>query len=139
MEPIIVWYLRMSIIYFVMGTLFGVAMFLWPEAAGYYIPVHAHLNLLGFMAMMIYGVGYHILPRFSGRPIYSPQIVKIQFWFANTGLLGMVISWPFVIRGNISQLSEPVLKISALLSFIAVVLFAFNILKTIKPVQIPMK
>ena len=30
---------------------------------------HAHLNLPGFMAMMIYGIGYFILPRFTARPL----------------------------------------------------------------------
>lgn len=133
MERIIVWYLRMSVIYFALGALFGITMFLWPSEAGYYIPVHAHLNLLGFMSMMIYGVGYHILPRFSGNPIYSPLLMRIQFWFANAGLLGMTISWPFVIRDTIPFLFNPALVISAFCSLIAVVLFAVNILKTIKP------
>jgi cbb3-type cytochrome oxidase subunit 1 len=84
------------------------------------------------MSMMIYGVGYHILPRFSGQHIYSPKIMKIQFWFANAGLIGMGISWPFVAGGD-TGFSETALMISAFLSLISVVLFAFNMLKTIKP------
>lgn len=135
MERTIVWYLRMSVIYFAAGAIIGFTMLLWPEVSGYYISVHAHLNLLGFMSMMIYGVGYHILPKFSGKNIYSPQIMKIQFWFANAGLIGMAVSWPFVIRGDTSSSFESILIISAASSLIAVLLFAFNILKTIKPVQ----
>ncbi len=134
MEPIIVWYLRMSVIYFVLGVIIGVFMLLWPDQSGYYIPVHVHLNLLGFMSMMIYGVGYHILPRFSGRNIYSPGLMRIQFWVANAGLIGLAISWPFVTAGSNVSLSKPVLVISAFLSLISVVLFAINILKTIKSV-----
>ncbi len=133
MERVIVWYIRMSVIYFVLGALFGVAMFLWPEEAGYYVSVHVHLNLLGFMSMMIYGVGYHILPRFSGRTTYSPLFVRIQFWLANVGLLGMAIGWSFVIRDSLTFLFNPVLMISAFCSLIAIVLFAVNVLKTIKP------
>lgn len=133
MERVIVWYLRMSVIYFVVGAVIGLGMLLWPSEAGYFIPLHVHLNLLGFMSMMIYGVGYHILPRFSGQHIYSPVIMKVQFWIANVGLVGMAISWPFVVRGD-SPLSETVLILSSFLSMIAVVLFAINILKTIKSV-----
>lgn len=133
MEPVIVWYLRMSVSYFVIGVLFGFAMLLWPSESGYYVPVHVHLNLLGFMSMMIYGVGYHILPRFSGRHIYSPQIMKIQFWLANAGLIGMAFSWPFVARGDFS-FPETVLILSSLLTVVSVVLFAINILKTIKSI-----
>lgn len=136
MEPVIVWYLRMSIIYFIAGAIIGVSMLLWPNAAGYYVNTHAHLNLLGFMSMMIYGVGYHILPRFSGRNIYSPAIVRVQFLITNIGLIGMAISWPMVQRYG-DAVYNLALIISAVFSLSGVVLFAFNILKTIQPVQMP--
>ena len=126
MERVIVWYLRMSVIYFVLGVVIGIAMLLWPDVAIDYIPVHVHLNLLGFMSMMIYGVGYHILPKFSGAFIYSPKIMHIQFWVANAGLIGMAVSWPFMLMN--------VLIVSSFLSVIGAVLFAYNMLKTIKPV-----
>ena len=135
MEPIIVWYLRMSIFYFIAGALIGVAMLIWPDEAGYYISVHAHLNLLGFMSMMIYGVGYHILPKFSGRNIYSPLIMNLQFWFANAGLIGIAVSWPLVIRDLDLSLTNNILIISAFLSLASVILFSFIMLKTIKAVK----
>lgn len=136
MEPVIVWYLRMSLVYFVVGAFIGFAMLLWPGESGYYIPLHVHLNLLGFMSMMIYGVGYHILPKFSGKYIYSPRIMNIQFWMSNAGLIGMSASWPFVIRGD-GAFFDSALIVSSLLSMISVVLFAFNIMKTIKAVEVP--
>jgi len=132
-ERIIAWYLRMSVIYFFLGAILGVVMLLWPSESGYYIPVHVHLNLLGFMSMMIYGVGYHILPKFSGRTVYSPFLMRIQFWFANAGLIGMAVSWTFVIRDTMPVLFNTALVISAFCSLIAVAFFAINILKTIKP------
>ncbi len=133
MERTVVWYLRMSVIYFIVGALIGFCMLLWPSESGYYTPVHVHLNLLGFMSMMIYGVGYHILPKFSGQLIYSPAILKVQFWVSNAGLIGMTLSWPFMLRGDESS-AGLVLIASAFLSLVAIVLFAFNILKTIKSV-----
>jgi len=133
MEPVIVWYLRMSVIYFVAGVATGFGMLLWPGESGYYLPVHVHLNLLGFMSMMIYGVGYHILPKFSGRHIYSPKIMKVQFWMANAGLIGMALSWPFHMGGGI-PVAESALIVFSALSLIAILLFAINILKTVKSV-----
>ena len=135
MEPIIVWYLRMSVFYFVAGAFIGVAMLIWPDEAGYYISVHAHLNLLGFMSMMIYGVGYHILPKFSGRNVYSPKIMNLQFWLANAGLIGIAVSWPFVIRGLNESFYSNVLIVSAILSLISVILFAVNMFKTVQAVK----
>jgi len=137
MEAVIVWYLRMSILYFIAGAGVGVSMLLWPDASGYYVSAHAHLNLLGFMSMMIYGVGYHILPKFSGRNIYSPLIMKLQFWIANAGLIGMAITWPMVTRSAEPSLAGTLLILSAILSLLSIILFAINILKTIRPVQMP--
>jgi cbb3-type cytochrome oxidase subunit 1 len=131
MEPVIVWYLRMSVFYFVAGAAAGLAMLIWPAESGTFMPVHVHLNLLGFMSMMIYGVGYHILPRFSGRNIYSPSLMKIQFWLSNAGLIGMALSWPAASGGE-SAAAETVLLLASVLSLAGVVIFAFNILKTIK-------
>ncbi|RJQ50150.1 MAG: hypothetical protein C4538_00720 [Nitrospiraceae bacterium] len=128
MEKVIVWYLRMSVVYFVAGAVIGFFMIVSPDVSGYYVTSHAHLNLLGFMSMMIYGVGYHILPRFSGRNIYSPKIMHVQFWLANAGLVGMAIGWPLQASGGASL----ILMIASLLSFASIMLFAVNILKTIK-------
>ena len=130
MERVIVWYLRMSVIYFVLGVVTGLALLLWPDDAMYYTPVHVHLNLLGFMSMMIYGVGYHILPKFSGAFIHSPRIMNIQFWVSNAGLIGMAISWPLMLMGE----SGLPLIVFSFLSLVAAILFAYNMLKTIKPV-----
>ena len=134
MERIVVWYLRMSVVYFVAGAVIGLIMIMDPAVSGYFVASHAHLNLLGFMSMMIYGVGYHILPKFSGRNIYSHGIMHAQYWFANAGLVGLAAGWPLRGGGDF-PIAGPLLVISALLSFIAVILFAFNILKTIKAVQ----
>ena len=133
MEPVIVWYLRMSVVYFVLGVVLGFAMLLWPGEAGYLVSVHVHLNLLGFMSMMIYGVGYHILPKFSGRHIYSPRIMTVQFWLANAGLIGMAVSWPITVAGD-SSVADNALILAAFLSLLSIILFAFNMLKTVKSV-----
>jgi cytochrome c oxidase cbb3-type subunit 1 len=133
MERIVVWYLRMSLIYFVAGAFLGLVMIIWPGESGYYMTTHVHFNLLGFMSMMIYGVGYHILPKFSGRHVYSPVMVRVQFWLANAGLIGMAASWPFVAGDTFTSLFNPLIVVSASISFVAISIFAVNILKTIKP------
>jgi len=134
MERIIVWYLRMSIVFFVAGAVMGLIMILDPSKQGHYVTSHAHLNLLGFMSMMIYGVGYHILPKFSGKHIYSSRTMHVQFWLANAGLIGLAAGWPLRAAGSAS-VAAPLLVISAVLTLVSVVLFAVNILKTVQAVQ----
>ena len=86
-------FVKASLIYFGIGTILGLLMVLAPDTRVTLTRVHVHILLLGFMAMMIYGVGYHILPRFMGRPVYSHRLGNIQVWLANITLVGLSISW----------------------------------------------
>ncbi len=86
-------FVKASLNYLGIGTILGLLMVLVPDTRFTLTRVHVHILLLGFMAMMIYGVGYHILPRFMGRPVYSHRIGNIQVWFANITLVSLSISW----------------------------------------------
>ena len=86
-------FVKASLIYLGIGVLMGIEMLIWPDGRFIQTRVHVHLLLLGFMAMMIYGVGYHILPRFMGRPVYSHRLGNIQVWVANITLIGLSLSW----------------------------------------------
>jgi cbb3-type cytochrome oxidase subunit 1 len=86
-------FVKASLVYLAIGAILGVVMVLWPDIRFTVTRVHTHILLLGFMAMMIYGVGYHILPRFMGRPVYSQQLGNIQVWLANITLVGLSLSW----------------------------------------------
>jgi hypothetical protein len=82
-----------SLAYFLLAAVLGT----WMGAAGgpeWARFAHVHFNLLGFMSMMIYGVGYFILPRFNGRTLRWPSWVPLHFYAANVGLVGMVATAP---------------------------------------------
>ena len=82
-----------SLVYFFLAAVLGIWM--WgTDAAGWVRFAHVHFNLLGFMSMMIYGVGYFILPRFNGRTLRWPSWVPAHFYAANLGLIGMVATAP---------------------------------------------
>jgi len=82
-----------SLVYFFLAAVLGIWMG-GTDAAGWVRFAHVHFNLLGFMSMMIYGVGYFILPRFNGRTLRWPSWVPIHFFVANIGLIGMVATAP---------------------------------------------
>jgi len=86
-------FVKASLTYLGIGTVLGLLMVLWPDTRFTITRIHVHLLLLGFMAMMIYGVGYHILPRFMGRPVYSARLGNTQVWLANITLIGLSVSW----------------------------------------------
>ncbi|MDH4184827.1 MAG: DUF1858 domain-containing protein [Nitrospinota bacterium] len=82
-------FIKASLIYLGLGAFFGVHMAFADHGYAQIRFVHVHFMLIGFMAMMIFGVGYHILPRFNARPLPYPGLVSVHFWLANLGLVGM--------------------------------------------------
>jgi cbb3-type cytochrome oxidase subunit 1 len=84
--------LTASLATFLLGNVLGLLLGL--QVISYaWRPAHSHLNLLGFVAMMIYGVGYHALPRFAGVPLRRARLALVQVVVAIVALVGMVMSW----------------------------------------------
>jgi len=131
MDKEVVWFIRLSLIYFLVGTLLGVCFIFKPEMANTdHISMHVHLNLIGWMSMMIFGVGYHILPRFSGKPLWSRKLSIVQFWMANIGLIGMTAGWGM--RAHTINGGTELLGIFGAIMFLSILLFVFNMIKTVQ-------
>ncbi len=81
---------KAALIYLALGAFLGIGISVRPDWGERIRFVHIHLNLLGFMIMMIASVAYHVLPRFNARPLPWPEGVKYHFYLQNVGLLGMV-------------------------------------------------
>lgn len=96
MEPFVRRFIRSSLVWLGVGVLLGVWITLDPGRALAYRPAHMHANLLGFVSMMIFGVAYHVLPRFTGSPLRSRGLAAIHLVTANAGLALMVAG--FMVR-----------------------------------------
>ncbi|MZG30192.1 MAG: hypothetical protein F3741_05160 [Nitrospinae bacterium] len=83
-------FIKTSLVYLIIGVSFGVGISFNPVIKTQFSFAHIHINLLGFMVMMIAGVSYHVLPRFASRQIPWPNGVKLHFYLHNLGLLGLV-------------------------------------------------
>jgi len=94
--------------------------------------VHSHLNMLGWVSMMIYGVGYHILPKFMGRQMYSKKIGEVQFWVANAGLIAMLVFYTMNVY-NPSDVLVGATVLAGVLELASIFLFFYNMLKTLLP------
>jgi len=126
-------FVKASLVYLGIGVIIGIEMLIWPDVRFTYLRIHVHLLLLGFMAMMIYGVGYHILPRFMGRPVYSHRLGSLQVWVANITLIGLSISW--VLEASQGGFWHTLTILFGIGQAAAIFLFIINLWKSMIPVQ----
>jgi cbb3-type cytochrome oxidase subunit 1 len=127
MDPFAKSFIRASLLWFVAGITLGLAMAIHP-AWVVYRPAHAHMNLVGFVVMMIFGVGYQILPRFFGHPIHSRALATAHVWMANLGLAGLVAG--FLLAPHIGARSVPVTATGGLLWAAGAYGFVYNMWRT---------
>ena len=124
-------FIIVSIVYLGISSILGVCMLANQSLMSLKF-VHSHLNMLGWVSMMIYGVGYHVLPRFSGRPLKYPKMGELQFWAANIGLIGMLVFYTLNIFTPTTTFNSISIAFGALEVF-SIALFFYNMLATLLP------
>lgn len=145
MSPTVIGFIKACLASLAIGVTLGVLMalhVLHPDNPGLLASAHGHINLLGAVMMLIFGVGYHILPRFSGRPLWNEGLSTVQLWLNIIGLGGMFV---FLIVGAYSTgtdyLRYAVAPFGALYA-LGSVIFVVNIWKTVAgalPAPTPVK
>ena len=128
MEWFVKAFLKASLAWLAAGVTLGVAMAVHPAWSVYRLS-HVHMLLLGFVTMMIYGVAYHVIPRFSGHPLHRRQAAVWHWWVSNAGLALMATG--FALRVHGVAFATPVLGVGGMCSAIGAYLFAWLIWRTI--------
>lgn len=121
-------FLKASLFWLVLGTTGGILMAMHP-AWTVYRPAHAHTVSLGFVAMMIYGVAYHVVPRFTGAPLPSQRTPVVHWWMSNVGLVLLALG--FVARASSAGPASLLLASGGSLSALGAYTFAWAIWRTI--------
>lgn len=128
MQPYVRRFIRSSLVWLAVGVSLGVLMALSPRAI-LYRPAHMHANLLGFVSMMIFGVAYHVIPRFTAAPLHNHRLAGAHLWIANLGLAGMVAG--FVGRAHLMPFAPWLINAGAVLSAGGALMFVFNLWRTL--------
>ena len=121
-------FLKASLAWLALGVSAGVAMAVHPVWTVYRL-AHVHVLLLGFVAMMIFGVAYHVIPRFVGFPLHRPALAGAHWWLANVGLL--FTAGGFVVRVLAPTVGTVVLATGGALSAIGAYVFVYLMWRTI--------
>ena len=123
-------FLKASLAWLVAGVTLGVAMGVHPLWTLYHV-AHMHIVLLGFVGMMIFGVAYHVIPRFTGHPLHRRRVAAWHWWASNVGLLLMVAGFAGV--ANATAWGTPLVATGGGLSALGAYAFAYLMWRTIDP------
>lgn len=113
-------FLKISAVYFSVGVLLGLIMGIIHDFR--LTSVHAHINLLGWISMALFGLIYHFYPKAG-----ETTLAKTHFWLHNIGVPVMQIS--IALQLTVSEAFLPVTIVSSILVVVGVLLFTVNVLK----------
>lgn len=116
-------FIKIATVYFAIGVTMGLVMGMTGRFT--LMPVHAHVNLLGWASLALVGVVYQLYPD-AGRT----RLAKVHFWLHNLGLPPLMIALALMLSGNAAL--EPVVGILSLVVGCGIFMFVINVWLTLK-------
>ncbi len=103
------------------GMGLGIAMGLAKDFA--LTPVHAHINLLGWVCLMLYGLYYRAAPRPAGRLAWTQVSMAVVGFVAMTGGLWLLLT------DRVPGIAQPVVIVGSLMTIGSMALFLAVVLR----------
>ena len=111
--------IRFAAVYFIAGIALGIYM---ASTSNYtQMPVHAHINLLGWVSLAVGGILYRLWPEAA-----ATRLAKAHFALYNVGFPIMTVALVLLLRGVAN--AEPFVALGAALVSAGVLSFTLNVL-----------
>lgn len=86
-------------------------------------PVHAHINLLGFTLMAVFGLCYRVIPGLA-----ETGLARAHFWLHQAGALVLLAALALMMSGTVAgEVIGPVFPVSELAILAGVLCFGLNL------------
>src|SRR3989344_7453613 len=79
-----------GLLFLFISGLFGLSMAAHPHLRLLLRFSHIHMMMIGWVSMLIFGLSYHVLPRFCGKPQVGDTWQGIHWGLTTSGLIGMI-------------------------------------------------
>jgi hypothetical protein len=103
------------------GMLWGLDMAISENHAA--LPAHAHLNLLGWVSLFLFGIFYRLHP-----PLDATKLALAQVWVWIIGTIFMAIGIGLISNGTTS--AEPIAAVGSLIVLADMLLFAWLVYRS---------
>jgi hypothetical protein len=106
---------RAAVLMVIAGMIWGLVMGITQDHST--MPAHAHLNLLGWVSLFLFGVYYHLHPALD-----AGRLAKVQVWIWITATVVLTIVIALIHSGR--SAGAPVAIVSSLIVLADMILFA---------------
>ena len=107
---------RAAVLLVVAGMIWGIVMAISENHQT--MPAHAHLNLLGWVSLFLFGIFYHLHPALDRSPT---AMVQVWIWIVATVILAAGVG--LVHTGH--EIGEPIAAVSSLVVLADMLLFGW--------------
>jgi hypothetical protein len=105
-----------AVLFVLAGMAWGIQMGVTQDHSAF--PAHAHLNLLGWVSLFLFGVYYHLNPSLD-----KAGAALIQVWIWIVGTIIETIGIRLVIAGH--EAAEPTVAVGSLIVFADMLIFGW--------------
>jgi cbb3-type cytochrome oxidase subunit 1 len=116
---------RAAVLLLIAGMIWGLQMAISGDHSAF--PAHAHLNLLGFVALFLFGIFYRLNPAVEARRLAVPQV---WIWIVSTIVAAVGIG--LVHTGH--EIGDPIAAVGSLIIFADTLLFAWLVFQ-VRPAE----
>lgn len=114
-------FMVIGVAYLLLGI--GLGMYMGGSGDHSLAPLHAHINLLGFTLMTVFGLVYRVIPAMA-----ATSLARAHFWLHLAGSLILLAMLSMLLTGRITEAGmAPLAPLAELLVLLGVASFAYNV------------
>jgi len=121
MHWISTWFLRIGALAAAAGM--GLGLFMAMAGDHSQMPLHAHINLIGWVSMMLYGLFYRAIPEATQGPL-----PRFQFVLSVAGLLAIIPGLALIDSGH-EPIGGPFAGGGAILTILGILIFLVTVFR----------
>ena len=112
---------QMAILFVIIGMIWGIQMAIFNNHSAF--PAHAHLNLLGWVSLFLFGIYYRLNPSLDRS---RAALVQVGIW--SVGTIVMTAGVGLIFTGH--EAGEPIAGVGAFIVFAGMLLFGWLVFRT---------
>lgn len=109
-----------AVLLVIVGMLWGIEMAISQDHSA--MPAHAHLNLLGWVSLFLFGIFYHLHPEIDRS---GTARMQVYIWIAGTIILTAGVA--LVHTGH--EIGDPIAAVGSLIVMIGMLLFGWLVVR----------